>query len=99
MPDTNSKRLGQTQLPEAREFDFLEGEWDAICAFPRPDGSWGEGPGRLKATKILDGCASMEFFEGTYQGESIKGRGVTERRGPRAGGVHSDGVPRPSPSR
>jgi len=42
--------------PETCEFDFLEGEWDAVCGFPRPDGSWGEGSGTLKATKILDGC-------------------------------------------
>ena len=55
-------------LPEAHEFDFLEGEWDAVCRFPHPDGSWGEGPGTLKATKVLGGCVSMEFFEGPYQG-------------------------------
>jgi len=77
MPDTNSKgRLGHDQLPEAREFDFLEGDWDAVCRFPRSDGSWGEGPGTLRATKILDGCASMEFFEGPYLGEIIKGLGL-----------------------
>ena len=62
--------------PEAHEFDFLEGEWDAICYFTRPDGSWGQGPGSLKATKILDGFASMEFFEGSYQGVVIKGLGL-----------------------
>jgi hypothetical protein len=39
-------------------------------------GGWGEGPGKLKATKILDGTASMEFFEGPYQGEAIKGLGL-----------------------
>ena len=77
MTAQNSKsRFGQSQLPETREFDFLEGEWDAVCGFPQPDGSWGEGPGTLKATKILDGCASMEFFEGPYQGEIIKGLGL-----------------------
>ena len=77
MVDTNSKtRSGQSQLQEAREFDFLEGDWDAVCHFPRPDGSWGVGPGTLKATRILDGCASMEFFEGPYQREIIKGLGL-----------------------
>lgn len=65
-----------TLLLEAHEFDFLEGEWDAVCRFPRPDGSWGEGPGTLRATKVLDGCVSMEFFEGPYQGELIKGLGL-----------------------
>jgi hypothetical protein len=67
-------------LPEAHEFDFLEGEWDAVCRFPRPDGSWGEGSGTLKATKVLDGCAYMEFFEGLYQGELIKGLGLRALR-------------------
>src|SRR5262245_5877472 len=61
---------------EAHEFDFLEGEWDAACRFLRPDGSWGEGPGTLKATKVLDGCLSVELFEGVYQGERIKGLGL-----------------------
>ena len=61
---------------EGHEFDFLEGEWDAVCRYPCPDGSWGEGPGSLKATKILDGTASMELFEGLYQGVPIKGLGL-----------------------
>lgn len=61
---------------DAKQFDFLEGEWNAICRFPRPDGSWGEGPGTLKATRVLDGCVSMEFFEGPYQGTIIKGLGL-----------------------
>ena len=61
---------------EARQFDFLEGEWDAVCRFPRPDGSWGEGPGTLKASRVLDGCVSLEFFEGPYQGSVIKGLGL-----------------------
>ena len=59
---------------ESRAFDFLEGEWDLVCRFPRPDGTWGEGPGTLKAAKILDGTAFLEFFEGPYVGgEIIKG--------------------------
>ena len=63
-------------MPEAHAFDFLEGEWDAVCRFPCPDGTWGEGPGTLKATRVLDGCVSIEFFEGPYQGERIKGLGL-----------------------
>jgi hypothetical protein len=58
---------------DARQFDFLEGEWDAICRFPLPDGCWGERPGSLKASKVLDGCVSLEFFEGPYQGKFITG--------------------------
>ncbi|MGB9074057.1 MAG: DUF1579 family protein [Terriglobales bacterium] len=61
---------------DAKQFDFLEGEWNAICRFPRPDGSWGEGLGTLKATKVLDGFVSLEFFEGPYQGKIIKGLGL-----------------------
>jgi uncharacterized protein DUF1579 len=61
---------------EAREFDFLEGEWNALCRFPRSDGSWGEGPGMLQATRVLDGYVLLEFFEGPYLGEHIKGLGL-----------------------
>jgi hypothetical protein len=68
--------LSPTTRDAAKQFDFLEGEWDAICRFPLPDGSWGEGRGTLKASKVLDGCVSMEFFEGPYQGTIIKGLGL-----------------------
>src|SRR5690348_13115103 len=61
---------------EASRFDFLEGEWNALCRFPLPDGSWGEGPGSLIARKILDGCVFLEFFEGPYEGTMIKGLGL-----------------------
>jgi hypothetical protein len=76
MLETNSGQFGRTPLPEARAFDFLEGEWDAVCASPRSDGLWEQGPGRLRAEKILDGCVSMELFEGPYQGGLIKGLGL-----------------------
>jgi len=68
--------ISPTTSADAKQFDFLEGEWNAVCRFPQPDGSWGEGPGTLKATKVLDGCVSMEFFEGPYQGTIIKGLGL-----------------------
>jgi hypothetical protein len=63
-------------MTEGSEFDFLEGEWEATCRFPRPDGTWGEGPGTLKVTRVLDGCVFVEFFEGPYLGEHIKGLGL-----------------------
>jgi hypothetical protein len=68
--------ISPTTSADAKQFDFLEGEWNAICRFLRPNGSWGEGPGTLKATKVLDGCVSMEFFEGPYHGTIIKGLGL-----------------------
>jgi len=58
------------------DFDFLEGEWDLLCRFPRPDGSWGEGPGTLRANRVLDGLVFVEFFEGPYLGERIQGLGL-----------------------
>ena len=73
MDRTALKPVRRVQSPEASQFDFLEGEWDAMCRFPRADGSWGQGPGRLKATKVQDGCAFVELFEGPYMGELIKG--------------------------
>ena len=68
--------ISETTSVETRQFDFLEGEWNAICRFPLPDGSWGEGPGSMTVSKVLDGCVSMEFFEGPYQGTMIKGLGL-----------------------
>jgi hypothetical protein len=41
--------ISETTSSEAKQFDFLEGEWNAICRFPLLDGSWGEGPGSLTA--------------------------------------------------
>lgn len=74
MENAGELRSGpRTRPPEASQFDFLEGEWEAVCRFPRPDGSWGEGPGTLRATKVLDGCVFLEFFEGPYLGETIQG--------------------------
>lgn len=57
--------------PETQQYDFLVGEWDAVCRFPRADGSWGEGPGSLKVTKILEGPIFLERFEGPYVGGQI----------------------------
>ena len=68
--------ISETTNAEEKQFDFLEGEWNAICRFPLPDGSWGEGPGSLKAHKALDGCVSLEFFEGADRGAMIKGLGL-----------------------
>ncbi|MGB6385546.1 MAG: DUF1579 family protein [Terriglobales bacterium] len=62
-----------TTNTDATQFDFLEGEWNAVCHFSLPDGSWAEGPGSLKAIKVLDGCVFLEFFEGPYQGTIIRG--------------------------
>ena len=63
-------------MPDAHDFDFLEGEWEARCRFPRADGTWGEGPGTLKVTRTLDGLVFLEQFEGPYLGEHIKGLGL-----------------------
>jgi hypothetical protein len=64
-------------MSEDRQFDFLEGDWEAVCRFPREDGTWGEGPGTLKVTRILDGRVFHELFEGPYAGGAvIKGLGL-----------------------
>lgn len=65
-----------TSSAEAMQFDFLEGEWNALCRFPLHDGTWGEGPGSLTANKVLDGFVSLEFFEVPYRGTNIKGLGL-----------------------
>jgi hypothetical protein len=61
---------------EAGRFDFLEGEWDAVTHSAGGDGAWQEGRGRLTVTRILDGCAFLEFFEGPYCSRQIKAVGL-----------------------
>jgi len=58
-----------------RVFDFLEGEWDAVCRVPSKDG-WVEAPGRMTASRVLDGLVSLELFEGIYHGGAVKGLGL-----------------------
>lgn len=76
--------------PEAaHQFDFLEGEWEAVCRFPKPDGTWGEGSGSLRASRVLDGAVFLEFFEGPYLGLSIKGLGLRAYNRERAEWEHT----------
>jgi len=58
-----------------REFDFLQGEWDAACRVPTADG-WMEAPGTMTVSRILNGLVSLEFFEGIYHGGALKGVGL-----------------------
>lgn len=58
-----------------REFDFLQGDWDAVCRVPSASG-WAEAPGSLTASRILGGSVSLEFFEGIYHGGALKGVGL-----------------------
>jgi hypothetical protein len=58
-----------------REFDFLEGKWDAVCRVPSK-GGWVEAPGTMTASRILDGLVSLELFEGIYHGGPLKGLGL-----------------------
>jgi hypothetical protein len=58
-----------------RQFDFLEGSWDAVCRVPS-QGGWAEAPGTLTASRALDGTLSVERFEGIYHGGTLKGLGL-----------------------
>ena len=62
-------------MDQERQFDFLEGEWDAVCRVPSANG-WTEAPGTMSASRILDGLVSLEFFEGIYHGGAVKGLGL-----------------------
>lgn len=66
----------QTDARPERQFDFIEGEWDALCRVPREGGGWDEAAGTMKATWILDGLVSFETFEGIYHGGRLKGLGL-----------------------
>jgi hypothetical protein len=63
-------------MNEESQFDFLEGEWEALCRMPLENDEWNEGKGHLNARKVLDGTASLEFFEGPYGSGWIKGLGL-----------------------
>jgi hypothetical protein len=58
-----------------RAFDFLEGQWDAVCRVPSEKGSV-EAPGSLTASRTLDGLVSLEHFEGIHHGGALKGLGL-----------------------
>lgn len=59
----------------ARGFDFLEGEWDAVCRVPT-DGGWEEAKGSLTASRTLGGALFLERFEGLYHGGRVEGLGL-----------------------
>jgi hypothetical protein len=58
-----------------RQFDFLEGQWDAICRVPR-DGGWEEAPGSLTVSRTLGGLVLLESFSGLYHGGRLEGLGL-----------------------
>jgi len=66
---------GEENVDPERDFDFLEGEWDAFCRVPSKDG-WVEGRGSLSAARTLDGLVFVEHFEGIYHGGALKGLGL-----------------------
>jgi len=65
----------RNDMDPERDFDFLEGEWDALCRVPSEDG-WAEGRGSLSASRTLDGLVFVERFEGIYHGGALKGLGL-----------------------
>ena len=67
--------ISSRSMEAEREFDFLEGRWDAVCRVPSGEG-WVEAPGTLTASRTLDGLVSLEFFEGIYHGGTLKGIGL-----------------------
>jgi hypothetical protein len=62
-------------MNSGHEFDFLEGQWDAVCRVPSETG-WVEAPGTMTASRILDGLVFLEHFEGIYHGGALKGLGL-----------------------
>src|SRR5262245_57367820 len=67
--------LRRQDMEAERQFDFLEGQWDAVCRVPTRDG-WEEAPGTMTASRDLDGKVSVEHFEGIYHGGALKGLGL-----------------------
>jgi hypothetical protein len=65
----------EASMDPERDFDFLKGQWDAVCRVPETNG-WVEAPGTLTASRALDGLVSIEIFEGIYHGGALKGLGL-----------------------
>lgn len=67
-----------------KEFDFWLGEWEIKQKILKADGTWFESKAETKVSKILDGCAVQEnwegevffFWEGMNQPEKIKALSV-----------------------
>lgn len=74
-PKERPESPDRKSMDAEREFDFLEGRWDAVCRVPSGDG-WVEAPGTLTASRTLDGLVSLELFEGIYHGGPLKGLGL-----------------------
>ena len=75
MNSIGMKELDRAGMDAEHEFDFLEGEWDAVCRVPLENG-WAEAPGSLKATRALDGKIFVERFDGIYHGGRLQGLGL-----------------------
>ena len=73
--ELDRRRHEDELVSSERQFDFLEGDWDAFCRVPTKDG-WDEAPGRMTASRTLDGLVSVEHFEGIYHGGPLKGLGL-----------------------
>jgi hypothetical protein len=52
---------------EAKQFDFWLGNWNIKQKILKADGSWFESKAKTRVTKILDGCAVQENWEGEVQ--------------------------------
>lgn len=52
---------------EHQEFDFWLGSWNIKQKILKADGTWFESKAKTKVTKILDGCAIQENWEGEVQ--------------------------------
>jgi hypothetical protein len=63
------------EMDAEREFDFLEGQWDAVCRVPSGSGGT-EAPGTLDVSRTLDGLVFVELFAGIYHGGNLKGIGL-----------------------
>ncbi|MEE8520532.1 MAG: DUF1579 domain-containing protein [Gemmatimonadota bacterium] len=61
-------------LPEARSFDFLLGEWEIRNEIRTADGRWETTRATLQGEKYLSGCAVIDFWDGEARGgKSTKG--------------------------
>lgn len=63
-------------VPGARDFDFMVGEWQVHNRFKKPDGSWMEFSAVNRGEKHLDACIIIDHYDSEVTlatGRTLKG--------------------------
>ncbi len=76
--ENSTEGSSRCDVPEARQFDFLVGEWDIFNRRRNAQGIWEEFRARLTGSKFLDGCVVIDHYNGTFP-SGLRVKGITIR--------------------